>query len=274
MSETVKVVFNGQAIELPKETISQGIEKGEISITDEKIKLFTDEELSKREKKIESTSYNKGKVDGVEIEWKETKRKLGIEIEGKNGDEILNAFKEKVLTDAKIEPSKKISELEQIASQLRTNLQTAEKEKNDLLTNFQNKEKEYKINSLLTTIIPDNAVSETFTKNDVSALFKANGYAIDIQEGKEVALFNGEIVKDEKTLEPLPVKNVMDKFVIEKGFIKKDDGRGEKDKTKDQIKAGSLEAFIKEMEAKGIKHNTEPFIKEMQSRIKDKTLVV
>lgn len=274
MSEKVKVVFNGQSIELDKETITQGIEKGEVAITDENILLFTKEENEKRLKNVETSSYNKGKKDGVEIEWKETKRKLGLDIDGKNGDEIIDAFRVKILADAKIEPSKKIQELEADMAKLKSNLLIAEEEKTKLKTSFELKEKEGKINSVIFNSIPEKAINETISRNDISALFKANGYGVDIQDGKEIVLFNGEVMKDQKTLEPVAVKPIIEKFVTDKGLLKPTGGAGGGDATPGQHTPGTLEAFNKEMADKDIKFNSPAYIKEMQSRIKDKTLKI
>jgi len=273
MSEKIKVIFNGNSIEMPKEIISQGVEKGEITITDESLLLFKKEEYETRTKNIEKENYNKGKRDGVEIEWKETKRKLGLEIEGKNGDEIIDAYRNKILADAKVEPNKKIQDLEADNAKLKSNFLKAEQEKTEAINSFAVKEKEIKTNSLLFNDIPD-AAATTFTKSDIAALFKANGYSIDIVDGKEVTLFNGEIMKNEKTLEPIPHKLAVEKFVTDKGFIKAADGRGEGDKGNNKVVAGTLEAFSKEMEDRNIKFNSTEYIKEMQTRIKDKTLKI
>lgn len=274
MADKVKIVINGQVIELPKESITQGIEKGEVTITDENILMFKKEEYETRTKNIEKESYNKGKKDGVEIEWKETKRKLGIDIEGKNGDEIIDAYRVKILADAKVEPNEKIKEHEKTIGQLRVNLTKAETEKNELQISFQKKEKDMKISSILYNTIPDKAVNETFTKNDIISLYKSNGFGVDISDGKEVATFNGEIVKDDKTLEPLSVKTVVEKFVNDKGLIKKEPGRDDKDKVLIKDQKNTLDAFEKEMKEKGIKYNSPEYISEMKSRIKDKTLIV
>lgn len=271
--ENVKIVINGQSVELSKEVLTQGIEKGEVEIKSDNLILYTKEEAEQREKKIESTGYNKGKTDGVEIEWKEVKRSLGIEVEGKKREEILNAFKEKVLTDAKIEPQKKVQELESTVSQLRSNLTKAEQEKEEIKVSFGNKEKEYKTTSIIINSIPDDAAG-TLTKQDIASLFKSNGYVTDIVEGKEVVMLNGEILKHEKTLSELSIKDVVAKFVADKGFIKSADGRGKKDEPGSKVKAGSLESFNEEMTDKGIKLQSPEYIAEMGDRIKNKTLTL
>lgn len=271
--EKVKVVLNGQSMELDKDIITKGIEKGEVEIKDENILVFAKPDYETRIENLKKEEYKKGRKEGVEIEWKETKRKLGLEIEGKNGDEILDAFQKKILADAKIEPSKKIQELEADKIKLQSNLTKLEQEKTELSNSFAQKEKESKVNSRLFQIIPDKAVTEHTTRNDISILFKGNGYSLDYDGDKEIAKFNGEIIKHPVTLEPVPVTDVMAKFVTDKGLIKNEGGRGAGDDTGGST-PGTLEAFTKEMELKGFKVGSEAYAKEMGVRIANKTLKV
>jgi len=196
-----------------------------------------------------------------------------LELEGKNGDEILDAFRLKVLADAKVEPSKKMTEYEATIKQLRENLLKIETEKTELANQFSQKEKEGKINSMIFTSIPDKALSETLTRSDVSALFKANGFGVDMDGDKEVVKFNGEIMKHQTTLEPLKLSDVMNKFVTDKGLMKGEGGRGAGDSIPPAT-GGTLEAFEKEMTNKNIKVGSIEFSKEMGDRIKNKTLKI
>jgi hypothetical protein len=270
----MKININGTEIEVQDDIVSQAIEKKEaVKISNDKIMLFTSDDYNTRIENLKKDEYKKGRKEGVEIEWKETKRKLGIEIEGKNGDEILDAFRLKVLADAKVEPNQKIKDLEADKIKLQQNLTKLETEKTELSNQFAQKEKEGKINSLIFSSIPEKAVSETLTRNDIASVFKGNGYQVDIVDEKEVVKANGEILKHGTTLEPLKLSDVMSKFVTEKGFLKQDGGRGEGDKTKDGT-PGTLEAFEKEMKEKNITMGSEAYAKEMGERIKNKTLKI
>jgi hypothetical protein len=252
----MKIKFNEQEFDVLDTVIAEAIEKKTVvEIKDETVTIFKTDEYNTRLENIKKDEYKKGRKEGVEIEWKETKRKLGIELEGKNGDEILDAFRLKVLADAKIE------------------LLKIETEKTDLSNQFSQKEKEVKINSMIFTSIPDKALSETLTRSDVSALFKANGFGVDIDNDKEVVKFNGEIIKHLTTLEPLKLSDVMNKFVTDKGLMKGEGGRGAGDNIPAGT-AGTLEAFEKEMTDKNIKVGSIEFSKEMGERIKNKTLKI
>ncbi len=270
----MKINVNGTELEVQDEVIAGAIEKKEtLKIENDKIILFSVDDYNTRIENLKKDEYKKGRKEGVEIEWKETKRKLGIEIEGKNGDEILDAFRQKVLTDAKIEPNKKITEQDEMIKQLRANLAKEESEKNELKKSFSQKEKENTINSMIFTAIPEKAISETMTRSDVAVLFKGNGYQLDLEEGKEVVKFNGEVLKHTTTLEPLKLSDVMSDFVTKKGLIKSEGGRGAGDDVSKGT-PGTLEAFDEEMKAKNILENSPEYVREMNIRIKDKTLKV
>jgi len=270
----MKIKVNEQEFEVQDTVIAEAIEKKTaIEIKDAAISVFKTDEYNTRIENLKKDEYKKGRKEGVEIEWKETKRKLGIEIEGKNGDEILDAFRLKVLTDAKVEPNQKIKDLEADKIKLQQNLTKLETEKTELSNQFAQKEKEGKINSIIFSSIPEKAVSETLTRNDIVSVFKGNGYQVDIVDEKEVVKVNGEVLKHTTTLEPLKLSDVMSKFVTDKGFLKQDGGRGASDST-EKGTPGTLEAFTKEMEAKEIKVGSEAYAKEMGERIKNKTLKI
>lgn len=272
MSEIIKIKFNDTEISLDKDVLTQGIEKKEIEIKDENILLFTKPDYETRLKNEKDSEYKKGRGDEREIIVKESKRKLGLEFEGKDIDVLFSNFKTKIETDLKIEPDKKVKELNQTVEQLRENLRVETEKNSNLQKEYQTKEEGSKLNASLFAVIPDKAVNESISKNDIAAMFKANGYSHELEDGKEVVKFNGEIVKHKTTLEPLPLKDVMTTFVTEKKLIKIE-GRGGGDDV-EAAKAGTLEAFTKEMEAAGHKYGSDAYNTEMTKRIKDKTLKI
>lgn len=173
MAETIKVMVNDMELSLPQELFTQGIEKKEIVIKNEDLLIFKKDDYETRLKNERDIEYKKGRKDGVEIEWKETKRKLGLEVEGKNGDEILSAFKEKILAEHKIEPNKALEENKEIIKQLRANLKKADDEKEQLKNDFTTKQKEAELISFLHSSIPDEAVTNELSRKDIMALFTA-----------------------------------------------------------------------------------------------------
>jgi hypothetical protein len=96
------------------------------------------------------------------------------------------------------------------------------------------------------------------------------------EDGKSFLTKNGEMIKDEKTRDPIEPKAYIETRLKTLDLITKNGGgSGEGDGTGDG-KAGSYDAFVKEMNAKGIEYgeSTQNFSIEMNKRIKDKTLVM
>lgn len=220
-----------------------------------------------------STGYNEGKKAGIEMEVKQAREKLGLQFEGKSIDGLLNAFEQSVVAKHKIEPNKAIEEKEAIITQLRANIGKLEEEKTKIAETFAKKERQSKIEQTILTAIPDAAVSNTLGRNDIAVLFKSS-YEVDFDNEKPVVKKDGQVVANSNTLEPLSLSQIMTTFVTEKGLLKNEGGRGDGSQTGQQHKAGTLDAFSKEMKDKGIEYNSPEYYKEMTQRIKDGTLKV
>jgi len=271
----MKIKVNEQEFEVQDTVIAEAIEKKTaLEIKDAAISVFKTDEYNTRIENIKFETSKQARINQTEVIGKERKKRWGIEgIASTKDEEIDNAIREKILADAKIEPNQKIKDLEADKIKLQQNLTRLETEKTELSNQFAQKEKEGKINSIIFSAIPEKAVSETLTRNDIVSVFKGNGYQVDIVDEKEVVKVNGEVLKHTTTLEPLKLADVMSKFVTDKGFLKQDGGRGAGDST-DKGTPGTLEAFTKEMKAKEIEVGSEAYAKEMGERIKNKTLKI
>lgn len=264
----MKIKFNGIELDVPKEVL----DKEEYEIKKDDIVIFNKPDFDIRLKNESDSAYVRGKIAGEEMNTKAIRDKFGVEIDGKDFDKITEAIKLKILKEANIEPDKAIKEKESIIEQLRANMAKIEAEKVAITTQFTEKEKKMRLDSMLFTAIPDKAVSDSLSKNDIGALFRANGFDITENDGKVVAVKNGEVIKNPTTLEPLPFNDVVAKFVTDKKLITID-GRGAGDGTGKDT-PGSIEAFEKEMEAKGYKYGSNEYFNEMNERIKNKTLKI
>lgn len=262
----MKINFNGIELDVPKEVL----DKETYEIKKDDVVIFNKPDFDIRLKNESDSAYIRGKIAGEEMNTKQLRDKFGIEIDGKDLDKISDAIKTKILKDANIEPDKALKERDSIIEQLRANMAKIEAEKTAITNQFTEKEKKMRLDSLLFSAIPDKAVSDSLSKNDIGALFRSNGFDITEQDGKVVALKNGEVVKNATTLEPLAFNEVVTKFVTDKKLIVID-GRGAGDGTTKDT-PGSIEAFEKEMEAKGLKYGTPEYYSEMNERIKNKTL--
>lgn len=194
-------------------------EEAEITIPDNLV-VLTQDELTNRDRTTEKRGYDKGAEASIEMFVKKNKQEMGLEFEGKDPVKFLDMFKSKVLTEAKIEPSAALQEKENIINGLRTNLQKLEQEKNDILGNVQR----IKIESTVAKAIPSN-LAAGIEPDEVLITMRSKGYDFQEKDGAIVAVKNGEVVAD-TALRPLPVKDVINSYVTERGWLSDGDGGG------------------------------------------------
>lgn len=208
------------------------------------------------------------KLAGVEIAVKGVRTDMGLEFEGKTMDNLMTAYKEKVLKEANIEPDKKSAEYDTTITGLRTNLTDLQTKFNDLEANGLKKDSQREIDGNILSKLGGNY---TLAKEDVMTLFKTR-YDVVVEDGKTLIKQNGETMKDKVTYEPLSLEVVMGSFT--ESYTKKSGGEGGAGAgdTLGNSKPGSIEAFYKEMETSG-KTQEEANV-EMQVRMKAGTLVL
>lgn len=247
---------------------------GAFSIKSDGHLIFTKEDDEKRIKNLGKPQYEAGKTAALEMkakEWKEKHPELK-DIEGKDLDIMIEKLAEARVAGAKIPANEKITQYEKDLKILRENLQKEADEKTSLKSTYEKEKQSFQVNQHLFSIIPESAINENMDRSDIIALFRAKGYDVVMNEGKFVPTKDGEILKD-KSLEPLNPKDVMNQFITDKKLIVIEGGTGDKDKTGGGA-VGSYEAFVLEMSKKDIAEGCEAFNREMQSRIKNKTLKV
>ena len=145
-------------------------------------------------------------------------------------------------------------------------------EKEQIANDFKQKEYQLEINNTLNLLVPEKAITDTMTRKDVIALFRANGYDAKMIDGKICAIdYNknpeGEVVKHPVTLEPEPLGKILNAFVDAKKLIPMGAGRGAGDDIGSET-AGTYEAFEKLMATKNIFPGSEKFNTEMKAHIK------
>jgi hypothetical protein len=194
----------------------------EVDVTIEAtLQTFTETEVAT----LKTNEYNSGKVKGVEMAVKETKEKLGLEFQGKTIEGLLTAAQKKAIDDAKIEPNKKVEEL----NEKLTNAQNSYKE---LETKLKAKETEVQNTKIKTDVfkyIPAfGDEGPAFDQEDVYHKMLREGYEFKEENGKTVAYLNGKQVID-KVSNPVEMKDVVTGFLKEKKLISETDapkGRG------------------------------------------------
>ena len=183
----------------------------EVDLTfDTNLQTFTPDEVST----LKTNEYNSGKVKGVEMAVKEAKDKLGLEFTGKTIDGLVTAAQKKAVDDAKVEPDKKVQELNE-------KLTTVQNSYKQLEIQFKEKEGEIETGFIKGEVfkhIPDLGEGAGFDKDDVYAKMYREGYEFKKENGKVVAYKGGKQVLD-KVSNAEDVKNVVNSFMTEKKLI-------------------------------------------------------
>ena len=254
-----------KTLQLPEGTLSKAIESTDsVNVELPELEVFKKDEYNARIENLKGTFQKQGQ----DFFLKDAKEKLGLEFEGKTLDKFAEAFQNKILKDAKIEPELKVKELSTDLEKLRANLA----EKDSMIANIENsyKQKEQK-RFIKDTLLSKINIETSIPKEDVLTILQSK-YEIDIENDSLIFKQNGEVLKNDKTLNPLGIDDVFNSFLPT--YAKEPTGgKGGSDKAGNH-KAGSLDAFIAEMQKQGITMSSTEFNLEMSKRISNKTLTL
>ena len=254
-----------QTLQLPEGTLLQAIESQEaVKVELPELEVFKKEDYNARIENLKSTFQKQGQ----DFLIKEAKQKFGLEFEGKSIDTLAEKLRAKALEEAKVEPNEKVKELQSDLEKLRKNLE----EKDNLIiqkeTEFKQKETKRLIKDTLLSKIN---VETSIPKEDVLTILQSK-YEIDVENDNIIFKQNGEVLKNNTTLNPKTVDELYAEFLP--NYAKQPTGgKGEKNETGHK-KANSLEMFNEEMQNKGIALNSEAYNKEMMQRLSNKTLTI
>jgi hypothetical protein len=199
---------------------------------------------------LKANEYKSGKTAGVEMTVKEVKEKHELEFTGKTIDGLLEAYGKKVIADAGIEPTKKVTELEGKIKTLQTTVTEQEKkiaEKDTEVEKISTKSELYKHIPLPAEDGP------ALSQDNIVSLMVAEGYEFKREGGVLIPYKDGKQLQD-KLSNAREVKDVISDFLTEKKFVKGEaetpTGRGAGDK-KPGPKAGKLSELKKQFQADG-----------------------
>ena len=279
----IKLIVNGVIVDVDKEEVSKGIETGELKIeskdlinkTSEDNVIYSKDEFEIFKTNLANEEYKKGKSKGNEMLIKDAREKYELDFEGKTIDNFADALKAKVITESKIEPNKKIQELEDDKKKLQQNYTNLEAEFTTFKTSITEKETRQKKDTALLGFIPDTGLK---VNKNITLLALKNQAGIDIgfsEDGKAIPLINGQVKKNDKTLEPESIDIVVKEALKTLDLIKSvEGGSGEGDSDNESGKITEWDKFEAEMTKKGIVNGSEAFNIEMNKRIKDGTLKI
>jgi hypothetical protein len=269
--DKIKLNIGGVILELDKEEASKAIEAGELVVNSNDMVVYKKDEFETYKTNISNEEYKKGKTAGVEMTIKDAREKYALDFEGKSFDNFAEAFKNKILTEAKVEPSKKIQELEADKNKLLQNYQNLEGEFNTFKTGIQEKEVKQKKDNTILSFIPKEGLK---VGSDIALMaLRSRGVDVAFDEGgNAIPTINGEPVKDQKTLQPVALNSFISEQITGLGLLEKPAGGTGGGDEPGGGKATDYEKFVKEMEANGIDRGSEKFNQEMNKRLSDKTL--
>ncbi|MDR1199988.1 MAG: hypothetical protein LBK94_13430 [Prevotellaceae bacterium] len=190
----------------------------DVDLTIPELTVFTSDELKLHDENLKKSNYESAKTAGEEMLIKNLKEKTGIKIEGKDPDKFISALKNQILEEAKIEPSKKIEELQGDIDKLKANLKTAEEDKNSLKNQIVE-------TSLQQKIFAGSQKEAILPAFDIYTLMKSKGYSFAEENGKITVSQFDKPLKDDKTLEPLSGIDIFDRFIEENSLAKQEGGK-------------------------------------------------
>jgi hypothetical protein len=193
----------------------------EIDLKIDELHSFTMAELTT----LKNNEYKNGKEKGVEMAVKDVKEKLSLDFQGKTIDGLIEATTKKALEDAKVEPEKKVKELQEKLATVQNSYKEVERK----LLDKESEISSLQINSEVYKHIPTfGENSPALGQDDILQLMKANGYEFKSENGAVIAYRGGMAVQD-KLSNPVAIKEVVSSFLIEKKLTAEDkapSGRG------------------------------------------------
>jgi ribosomal protein S13 len=174
---------------------------------------------------LKQSVFNEGKKEGGKISYdhamKDIKKDFNIELEGKDRAKIVEAIQNKIMSDAKIEPDKKVNELKSSLENLQKKYENDLSTKESELSQLSNKLNNFKVNGDLAKELPENL--NGIDHNDFLTLAKTTAN-FDYEDGQLVVKKGDKILRD-KMEKPIAPKDYMTEFATNKGWINSD-GRG------------------------------------------------
>lgn len=234
----------------------------EKDITIPELSIFTPEELTTRDtaQKAEGKREGEtaGKDAGREIAVKEIKKAFGIEIEGKDIPKVVEAVKTQL--------AKGDEGLKQQVELLQKKVADGETERAQLASVAES----VKLDTQLLGLFPKNRI-ETIADGEFLTLLKSS-LSIETVDGKQVVKKGGEILRDPKTTNPLPLADAVAGYFTERKWVgevqQTPGGRGGGD-TPPGGKAGKMSEAVKSWEASGKSAASAEFQAHVNSLVKE-----
>jgi len=213
----------------------------EVSLEIPQVNVFTDDKLNELKETVKKQGYEDARTPIKEMTMKELKNISGLDIEGyKDPNKFLSAYKDSILSEAKVEPNKKINELNASLENLRTTMQMEIEKKEQEVSGYRKKMKDSTISNTLLRKIPKDL--KGVTADQAAKLYRSER-TLDLTDNG-IVLMDGENIVKDKFEKPVNIEDDLMAFFKQNGWLKGDgrndgnysDGAGGSDfKTKNDI---------------------------------------
>lgn len=176
----------------------------------EDLTILNKTELESRDR----NKYGEGKKAGEEMLIKGIKTKHALEFTGEDSDKLIEAVTKKVKAELDTNPDARLAEKDKELKKAKDLL----KEANDKADGFKTHIDQMAGDNKLLAMLPSNRL-ETMTNEEYLDLTK-RAVKIEVRDGKEVAIRNGEVVVDTKTMNPIAPTEVIKTYYAERKWIK------------------------------------------------------
>lgn len=256
------------ADETKAKELVEATDEQEVTLPDT-TKIFTAEAYSKLTENLKTDGIKAGK----EIAIKDLKEKTGLEFEGKNPDKFIEEFKAHVAKEAGTSVDEKVKSRDKTIVELKTALQTAKDEKDAVIREKTQIQKD----TSLMRLLPKNR-DDRFSDQMYLTSIKSE-YEFTEEEGKPVVKKNGEVMKDDQ-FNPVTYESVISKHFTDAKWIKEEGeggsgGAGGQGGRGGGNKGGgaagtflSMSEFTKNLEEKGIHPGSEQATHLLQEALK------
>lgn len=238
-----------KTLKIDEATVKAALEnEKEVDLEIPEVKVFSTEELTTFEKNIDDEAFKRGvdhkSKNAEEMFIKNIRQKEGLTLSENTTDGLLEAIKGKYSGDKKELMSKFENEKKELVSNYETQVTTVQSKAEQLAQQLKNKDLQFK----LYAASPE---SLSIKREHSAKLFLSDVQWDKDAQDRDVMIVNGKKQVD-NTLNPLPIEQVYNDWIVKNEYIKTPPGRGGGDEGGSGGTGGSLASFNKEMQDKGI----------------------
>lgn len=212
------------------------------------VTILNDDQLNELKETIGKSSAKNGAKTMIEMEVKALRDKHELSFEGKTIDNLLSAFADKKVSEAKIEPNKKVTDALESIKNLQNTYNNDIGLKDSEIAKLTNRLTEFKTNGELVNHIPDGL--HGIDSRDFLTIAKTKAEFTYDDEGSLVVMEGGKIKRD-KMEKPISPKQWLTDLAIEKKWVESG-GRGGDNSSGGQSGFKTMNDLFKHMETNKI----------------------